>query len=74
MNWGDALTMLRYDDRWRKSRRLIHPWLHKKAAEDYHPAQELEARLLLKRLWQAAKENGSEYLDAEFYRPVLLAN
>ncbi|QRW02510.1 cytochrome P450 family protein [Ceratobasidium sp. AG-Ba] len=47
--WPGFITLLGYNDRWRKSRRLMHTYLHKKAAEDFHSAQQLQARLLLQR-------------------------
>ncbi|QRV73542.1 cytochrome P450 family protein [Ceratobasidium sp. AG-Ba] len=64
--WPGFITLLGYNDRWRKSRRLMHTYLHKKAAEDFHSAQQLQARLLLQRLLQ--KTNAlitSEDLDLE---------
>ncbi|KAJ1310605.1 hypothetical protein OPQ81_009136 [Rhizoctonia solani] len=43
-------SIARYDDYWRKSRRVIHPWLHKQAIESFNHSQQHQTRLLLQRL------------------------
>ncbi|KAG9091481.1 hypothetical protein FS749_016515 [Ceratobasidium sp. UAMH 11750] len=68
MHWPGFITLLGYNDRWRKCRRLVHTWLHKKAAEDFHPSQQLQVRLLLQRLLQASGRLSSDELEAELYR------
>ncbi|KAG9079141.1 hypothetical protein FS749_008791, partial [Ceratobasidium sp. UAMH 11750] len=50
MDWGNLVTALSYGERWRKSRRMMHQWLHKQATEKFHPSQQHQARLLLQRL------------------------
>jgi cytochrome P450 len=70
MNWGGFITLLGYNDRWRKYRRLIHPWLQKTATEVFHPAQEHHARILLQRLSQLPADSDSEELSSEFYGSV----
>ncbi|CAE7137864.1 unnamed protein product [Rhizoctonia solani] len=39
-----------YNDRWRNSRRVMHPWLHKQAIQSFDHSQQNEARMLLQRL------------------------
>jgi hypothetical protein len=63
------MSILGYNDRWRKSRRLMHPWLNKQAAESFHDSQQLEARLLLQRLLQSANSlDHSEKLYSELFQ------
>ncbi|CAE6466013.1 unnamed protein product [Rhizoctonia solani] len=50
MDCGKTIDALGYGDRWRKCRRLIHPWLTKKACRSFHNSQKQDARLLLQRL------------------------
>ncbi|QRV88351.1 cytochrome P450 family protein [Ceratobasidium sp. AG-Ba] len=69
MNWGNLIISLGYNDRWRKSRRMIHPLLNKKAVEEFYPAQQLQARLLLQRLLSTSDTlTESDEVDAELYR------
>ncbi|KAG9088142.1 hypothetical protein FRC06_002218, partial [Ceratobasidium sp. 370] len=69
MDWGNSIALSGYNDRWRMYRRLIHPWLHKQAADAFHASQELQARLLLQRLLQASPFLGtSNELEVELYR------
>lgn len=71
MNWPEFISVLGYNERWRKNRRLIHPWLHKKAAESFHRSQEHEARLLLQRLIDSSSNlDDSEKIYGEFFRLV----
>ncbi|KAG8736383.1 hypothetical protein FRC10_009386 [Ceratobasidium sp. 414] len=71
MDWGNSIALLGHNDRWRKYRRLIHPWLHKQAVGAFHASQELQARLFLQRLLQASTHLGtSNELDVELYRTI----
>ncbi|KAG9092234.1 hypothetical protein FS749_015902 [Ceratobasidium sp. UAMH 11750] len=71
VNWGKFLSLVGHNERWKKSLRLMHPWLHKKATETFYSSQQLQARLLLQRLQEASGHlNTSEELEAEFYRAV----
>ncbi|KAG8742021.1 hypothetical protein FRC10_002097 [Ceratobasidium sp. 414] len=68
MDWGNLVTSLSYGERWRKSRRMMHQWLHKQAAEEFHPSQQHQARLLLQRLLSKSDSlNTSEVLELEIY-------
>ncbi|QRV85542.1 cytochrome P450 family protein [Ceratobasidium sp. AG-Ba] len=68
MNWANFASLVGYNDRWKKSRRLMHPWFHKGAVEDFYQSQQNEARLLLQRLLKSADpvRNSEDLLD-EFY-------
>ncbi|KAG8742022.1 hypothetical protein FRC10_002098 [Ceratobasidium sp. 414] len=69
MDWGDLVSALGYGERWRKSRRMMHQWLHKQAAEAFHPSQQRQARILLQRLLSKADHlDSSEELELEVYR------
>ncbi|QRW02508.1 cytochrome P450 family protein [Ceratobasidium sp. AG-Ba] len=71
MNWGNLIVTLGYNDRWERSRRMIHPLLSKKAVEEFYPAQQLQARLLLQRLSSASNTlNKSDEVDVELYRTL----
>ncbi|CCO36967.1 O-methylsterigmatocystin oxidoreductase Short=OMST oxidoreductase [Rhizoctonia solani AG-1 IB] len=65
--WPEFIGALGYNDRWKKNRRLIHPWLQKKAAESFHGSQQEQARLLLKRLLISEGNVDSEWLYGEFF-------
>ncbi|CAE6385722.1 unnamed protein product [Rhizoctonia solani] len=65
--WPEFIGALRYNDRWKKTRRLIHPWLHKKASESFHNSQQEQARLLLQRLSRSCGKIDSEWLYGEFF-------
>ncbi|EUC62769.1 O-methylsterigmatocystin oxidoreductase [Rhizoctonia solani AG-3 Rhs1AP] len=65
--WPEFIGALRYNDRWKKTRRLIHPWLHKKASESFHDSQQEQARLLLQRLSRSRGKIDSEWLYGEFF-------
>ncbi|KAG9073794.1 hypothetical protein FRC06_011150, partial [Ceratobasidium sp. 370] len=68
MDWGNLVTSLSYGERWRKSRRMMHQWLHKQAAEEFHQSQQHQARLLLQRLLSKSDSlNTSEVLELEIY-------
>ncbi|KAH7325300.1 cytochrome P450 [Rhizoctonia solani] len=60
MDASGLISALRCNDRWRTSRRLMHPWLHKQAIVSFDNSQQNEARLLLKRL--IAWDTGSSEL------------
>ncbi|KAF8676962.1 cytochrome P450 [Rhizoctonia solani] len=65
--WPEFIGALGYNERWQKNRRLIHPWLHKKAAETFHDSQQEQARLLLQRLLVHNGNVDSEWLYGEFF-------
>ncbi|KAJ1300066.1 hypothetical protein OPQ81_002548 [Rhizoctonia solani] len=65
--WPEFIGVLPYNDRWKKTRRLIHPWLHKKASESFHDSQQEQARRLLHRLLQLTENVDSESLYGEFF-------
>lgn len=68
LDWSGFVSLLGYNDRWRKIRRLIHPWLHRKAAESFHESQQREARQLLLRLARSTSSlDNSEKLYDEFF-------
>ncbi|CAE6440072.1 unnamed protein product [Rhizoctonia solani] len=50
MGWGENTVTRRYDDGWRRARRLIHQRFSKTAAEELWPTQEQEAHEFLKKL------------------------
>ncbi|KAJ1303433.1 hypothetical protein OPQ81_011624 [Rhizoctonia solani] len=50
MGWGENTVTRRYDDSWRRARRLIHQRFSKAAAEELWPTQEQEAHEFLKKL------------------------
>lgn len=63
--------MLGYNDRWRKFRRLTHPWLHKGAVGVFRPAQQNQARLMLTNLLDVSSNIKSSLdLEPEFLRFV----
>ncbi|QRV85553.1 cytochrome P450 family protein [Ceratobasidium sp. AG-Ba] len=69
MNLGKLVTLLGYNDRWKKSRRLLHPLVHKQAIETFYPALGHHARLLVQRLLiRSGEAITSETLDSELYR------
>ncbi|CAE6404443.1 hypothetical protein ACGC1H_002047 [Rhizoctonia solani] len=59
-----------YNERWRKSRRIMHPWLHKQAVESFHHSQQTEARMLLQRLIHMSETSLSSEV---FYHEVFTA-
>lgn len=72
MDWGGFGSLVGYNDRWRKYRRLMNPWLHKKATDNFRPSQTTEARLFLQRLLEKLEEyDSSEDLANQVYRYVL---
>jgi hypothetical protein len=71
MNWEGFISLLGYNDRWKKCRRLIHPWMQKTATEVFHHSQQHQARILLQRLSQmTADVCFSEELSNEFHGSV----
>ncbi|KAG9079737.1 hypothetical protein FRC06_007521 [Ceratobasidium sp. 370] len=71
VNLGKLVTLLGYNDRWKKSRRLLHPWINKKGTESFYPSLELQARLLLQRLLKLSdRVIASAELESEFYRTL----
>jgi hypothetical protein len=50
MGWGQNTVTRRYDDGWRRARRLMHQRFSKTAAEELWPTQEQEAHDFLKKL------------------------
>ncbi|KAF8604532.1 cytochrome P450 [Ceratobasidium sp. AG-I] len=66
LDWGNFATMIGYNDRLRKYRRLMNPWLHKKAAVQFQPTQTHNARLFLQRL--VDKPHDFESLKSEVYK------
>ncbi|KAG9075234.1 hypothetical protein FRC06_010212 [Ceratobasidium sp. 370] len=71
MDWADLVSALGYGERWRKSRRIMHQWLHKQAAEAFHPSQQRQARILLQRLLSKANHlDSSKELELEAYRAM----
>ncbi|KAG8774723.1 hypothetical protein FRC12_001854 [Ceratobasidium sp. 428] len=68
---GSMMIVVGYNDRWRRYRRMLHPWLQKKATETFYTAQEHQARLLLRRLLDSSHHLGSSReLEGELYRAV----
>ncbi|CUA72652.1 O-methylsterigmatocystin oxidoreductase [Rhizoctonia solani] len=65
--WPEFIGALPYNERWKKTRRLIHPWLHKKASESFHDSQQEQSRLLLQRLSRSCGNVDSEWLYGEFF-------
>ncbi|KAG8735779.1 hypothetical protein FRC10_010162, partial [Ceratobasidium sp. 414] len=61
-----------YNDRWKQSRRLMHPWLHKKAAEDFHSSRPLQTRLLLHRLLESSDHMATLAHYVYGYKPECL--
>ncbi|KAF8596887.1 cytochrome P450 [Ceratobasidium sp. AG-I] len=71
MDWGGFGSLVGYNDRWRKYRRLMNPWLHKKAPDNFRPSQTEEARFFLQRLLDKHEEyDSSEDLANQVYRTV----
>ncbi|CAE6486149.1 unnamed protein product [Rhizoctonia solani] len=71
VNSSEFISLLGYNDRWRKSRRLMHPWLHKQASKSFHESQQREARLLVQRLLPIVGQlDSSEALFLEFFRTL----
>ncbi|KAG9080452.1 hypothetical protein FRC06_006564 [Ceratobasidium sp. 370] len=71
MNWGGVVNLLPYGERWRKSRRIMHQWLHKEASVAFQPSQQHQARLLLQRLLNKSERlDSSEELELESYRTM----
>ncbi|KAG9084682.1 hypothetical protein FRC06_003943, partial [Ceratobasidium sp. 370] len=69
MYWPDFTLFQGYNNKWRTARRMMHTWLNKKAAEEFQPGQQLQARLLLQRLLKLSDHMSSSVeLDAELYR------
>ncbi|CAE6466094.1 unnamed protein product [Rhizoctonia solani] len=66
MDAGAVTSALPYNDHWRKSRRLMHPWLHKQAVESFHDSQQHGARLLIQRL-MSCNHNSSESVYHEVF-------
>nr|AVZ23839.1 cytochrome P450 [Thanatephorus cucumeris]QDJ74245.1 cytochrome P450-5 [Thanatephorus cucumeris] len=50
MDWGQGVSFLNNNDRWRRDRRMLHKTLHKGAVPRYYPAQEKQIRALVGRL------------------------
>ncbi|KAG8737854.1 hypothetical protein FRC10_007586 [Ceratobasidium sp. 414] len=71
LNLGKLVSLLGYNDRWKKSRRLLHPWINKKGTENFYPSLDLQARLLLQRLLPLSGDViTSGELESEFYRTL----
>ncbi|KAG9079815.1 hypothetical protein FRC06_007437, partial [Ceratobasidium sp. 370] len=71
LNWRGIVSMLPYGERWRKSRRIMHQWLHKEASVAFQPSQQHQARLLLQRLLNKFERlDSSEELELEIYRTM----
>ncbi|KAF8685522.1 cytochrome P450 [Rhizoctonia solani] len=69
MDSGNFIDFLGYNDRLRKCRRLMHPWLNKKACESFHESQVQDARLLLQKLMLCGRTS-SEVLYKEVFRAL----
>ncbi|KAG8744348.1 hypothetical protein FRC10_010328 [Ceratobasidium sp. 414] len=68
---GSMIIVVGYNDRWRRFRRMLHPWLQKKATETFHKAQERQARMLLRRLLDSCGHlETSQELGGELYQAV----
>lgn len=50
MGWGQNTVTRRYDDGWRRARRIIHQRFSKTAVEELWPIQEQEALTFLQKL------------------------
>ncbi|KAG8777053.1 hypothetical protein FRC12_000568 [Ceratobasidium sp. 428] len=71
MNWSTLVSALEYGERWRKSRRMMHQWLHKQAVEAFYPSQQRQARMFLQRLLSRSENlDSSEELEREVYRAL----
>ncbi|CAE6351962.1 unnamed protein product [Rhizoctonia solani] len=71
LGWGDFASLVGYGDRWRKYRRLMNPWLTKKAIIAHHKHQEHATRKLLQRLLGRHQNVMSSHgLEAELYLSV----
>ncbi|KAF8676960.1 cytochrome P450 family [Rhizoctonia solani] len=71
VNFSELISLLGYNERWKKSRRLMHPQLNKQASKSFHESQEREARLLLQRLMSITEQvDSSEELYQEFFRTL----
>ncbi|ELU37327.1 cytochrome P450 domain-containing protein [Rhizoctonia solani AG-1 IA] len=71
LNWEASASMIGYGDRWRKYRRLMNPWLTKKAITVHHRSQEQAARKLLQRLLKNTNNNWSSHeVEAEILLSV----
>ncbi|CEL55993.1 O-methylsterigmatocystin oxidoreductase OS=Aspergillus flavus GN=ordA PE=3 SV=2 [Rhizoctonia solani AG-1 IB] len=63
---GAVTSALPYNDYWRKSRRLMHRWLHRQAVKSFHESQQHEARLLIQRLL-SRRHYSSEFVYLEIF-------
>ena len=71
IDWGNAASLVGFNDRWRTYRRLMNPWLHKKAAHVFRQSQTNEAYSFLKRVFQRVGQiDSSEDLELEANRSV----
>ncbi|EUC56105.1 cytochrome P450 family protein [Rhizoctonia solani AG-3 Rhs1AP] len=61
LDWGNFVSLVGYGDRWRRYRRLMSPWLTKKAVTAFEESQERAAMHLLQRL---LKDNNSKHLKS----------
>lgn len=50
MDWGGSMIFNDADERWRRSRRMLHDSLHKGVIHQYYPNQEKQIQILLSRL------------------------
>ncbi|KAG8794026.1 hypothetical protein FRC12_000815 [Ceratobasidium sp. 428] len=70
-NWGKFVGFLNYNERWKRSRRLMRPWLHKEAVQSLHSSHPIQTRLLLHRLLLLPGHlSTSESLEAEIYKAI----
>ncbi|GAB1518697.1 hypothetical protein RhiTH_001761 [Rhizoctonia solani] len=71
LGWGDFGSLLGYGDRWRKYRRLMNPWLTKKAVTAHHKYQENSARKLMQRLLEHHQKVLSTHkLESELFLSI----
>ncbi|KAJ1306345.1 hypothetical protein OPQ81_007352 [Rhizoctonia solani] len=74
LDWGNFGSLIGYGDRWRRYRRLMNPWLTKKAVIVFEESQERAARHLLQRLLKDDKVTRSSHdIEAELYLSVSAA-
>ncbi|QRV99130.1 cytochrome P450 family protein [Ceratobasidium sp. AG-Ba] len=71
MNWGNVISLIGYNDTWRKYRRMMHLWMNKQAIPAFHESQQSQARLLLQRLLMKCESSrSSEELNMELYTTI----
>ncbi|KAJ6474299.1 cytochrome P450 [Mycena sanguinolenta] len=52
---GRGITVMPYNDRWRKHRRIATGWLNQRAVDSYTSILDLEATVMIKAMYEASK-------------------